>query len=448
MVSKPWSAELARIASVLCLSLVLGLAVDQVASYLLLGGAAYFVLHLHQLYRLERTVASGERVAPDSGWGVWNEVYRHLYHAQQRHRKRKRKFAKYLKQFHQSTAAMPDATVVLRANDEIEWFNDAAVRLLGLRSPRDVGQRIGNLWRHPALIGYLKGHDHSAEDAVEVPAPGRRDLRFSVRVVDYARNRRLLMARDVTRLSRLEAVRRDFVGNVSHELRTPLTVIRGYLEAMLDSEGETTGQWHRSLESMHQQAERMERMVSDLLLLSRLETSVEQLAPLEPVAVPAIISAVEDDARQMGADKHVVEFEVESMVWIQGDGEQLRSVFSNLVSNAIKYTPDGGRIEVRWFADEQGAFFEVQDSGIGIPARDIPRLTERFYRVDAARSRDNGGTGLGLAIVKHVLSRHGASLEILSKAGEGSVFRCRFPAERVIVRSRDPQDRVVLFSGH
>ncbi len=447
MVSNPWPAELARIAGVFSVSLVLGLAADQVLACLLLGATTYLFQHLRQLHQLEKRLKAGDRIAPSSGWGIWSEIYRHLYRRQQRHRKRKRKLARYLKQFHQSTGAMPDAVVVLRSNDEIEWFNGAAARLLGLRAPQDVGHRIGNLWRHPELVRYLKEHDHSAEDAVEVPGPSRTDMRFSVRVVDYARNRRLLMARDVSRLWRLEAMRRDFVGNVSHELRTPLTVITGYLETLLDMDEVHHSQWRRSLESMQQQAERMERLVSDLLLLSRLETSEQDPAPEEPVAIPAIIYAVEEDARQVSAEQHTVDVDVDSTLWLRGDGEQLRSVFSNLVNNAVKYTPDGGQIQIRWSAENEGATFVVEDTGVGIPANHLPRLTERFYRVDVGRSRERGGTGLGLAIVKHVLTRHGAELEIRSEVGRGSVFTARFPASRAVRRTFGTRDRVVSFLG-
>ncbi len=319
MVSGPWPAEFARIVGVLSVSLVLGLAAEQVLACLLLGVLAYLLQHLRQLYLLERRVRRGERIEPASGWGIWGEIYRHLYRQQQRHRKRKRKLGRYLKQFQQSTGAMTDAVIVLRSNDEIEWFNGAAARLLGLRAPQDVGQRIGNLWRHPDLVRYLKERDHGAEDAVEVPGPSRNDMRFSVRVVDYARSRRLLMARDVSRLWRLEAMRRDFVGNVSHELRTPLTVITGYLETLLDMDAVHHSHWRRSLESMQQQAERMERLVSDLLLISRLETSEQEPAPNEPVAAPAIIYAVEEDARQVSADQHTVEVDVDSSLWLRGE---------------------------------------------------------------------------------------------------------------------------------
>ena len=447
MWASPWSAESARFLGVCAVCLVLGLAADQMLAFLLLGVAGYLLQNLRQLYHLERRLKLGTRIEPAYGWGIWNEIYRHLYGRQQRHRKRKRKLSKYHRQFRQSMGAVPDAIVALHSNDEIEWFNGAAARLLDLRAPQDIGQRIGNLWRHPDLVGYLKEYEDSAEDAVEVPGPSRKDMRFSVRVVNYAKNRRLLMARDVSRLSRLEAVRRDFVGNVSHELRTPLTVITGYLETMLDANEIYPNQWRRSLESMQQQADRMERLVSDLLLLSRLETSAAEPAPNEAVAVPAIISAVEEDARQVSADQHTIEVEVDAAVWLRGDGEQLRSVFSNLVNNAVKYTPDGGSIRIRWSGGEDGALFEVADTGVGIPASHLPRLTERFYRVDVGRSRERGGTGLGLAIVKHVLARYGADLEIQSEVGEGSVFRVRFPASRVMRHVRHGEGRVVSFQA-
>jgi len=427
-----WLIEFACLLAVASLALLVGSGLGHPGPVLLVVTAGFLGWERYRLHRFESWIRHGARSSPPGVGGVWGTVYSHAYRQRQRHRKRKRKLAKYLRQVQESTAAMPDATVVLRESGEIDWFNDAAMQALGLRRPQDVGQRLAQLWRHPDLVEFLDNSDHSPDEAIEVPARARRDIRLSVRVIDYAKNRRLLMARDITRLSRLEEVRRDFVANVSHELRTPLTVISGYLEAMLDTEGQYPAQWRRSLLSMHQQAERMGRLINDLLLLSRLEISDTVPAAHEPVAVPAIIAAVHEDAEQASAGRHNLRVDANPGLWLRGDAEQLRSVVSNLVSNAVRYTPEGGQIQVRWYADAQAARLEVTDTGIGIPAQHIPRLTERFYRVDPGRARDGGGTGLGLAIVKHVLNRHGAALEIRSVVGEGSQFICAFPTERVV----------------
>ena len=438
----PWLSELGRVFAVVVLSVVLGVRIDHPYASLVVGVLGILTWHLYQLRQFEKWLRGGADTHPRDLSGVWGSVYRHVYHQRQRHRKRKRKLARYLKQFQESTAALPDAMVVLDDDGEIEWFNDAAGRVLGLETPQDIGQRLVKLWRHPALVMFLNDSDRSREDAIEVPAPAQRDIKLSVRVIDYGKNRTLLMARDITRLSRLEQVRREFVANVSHELRTPLTVILGYLEAMLDEAYGRSSRWHRSLQTMHHQAERMGRLISDLLFLSRLENSDHEPGRQEPVAVPALIAAVHEDAEQISAGRHTFDVDADPMVWLKGDREQLRSVCANLVDNAVKYTPDGGTIRIRWYADQQGAHLEVRDTGVGIPVQRIPRLTERFYRVDVGRSRESGGTGLGLAIVKHVLNRHGASLEIQSELGKGSSFSCRFPKERVL--EQEPREAEVI----
>ncbi len=250
-------------------------------------------------------------------------------------------------------------------------------------------------------------------------------------MVPYGKDQRLLIARDVTRMQRLERIRRDFVTNVSHELRTPLTVIRGYLES-LQNDPACRDACGRALATMGQQAQRMQHIVEDLLLLSRLETAHPQDDP-HPVAVPGLLRALLEDARLLARDKgHHITLECDEALHLRGNEKELYSAFSNLVFNAVKYTPEGGHIQLRWHQDGEGVKFQVQDDGIGIPPQAIPRLTERFYRVDVGRSRESGGTGLGLAIVKHVLKRHDARLAVKSEVGKGSTFTCIFPTERAV----------------
>ncbi len=434
MLGNPWYGELGRLAGVAFAGFLGGLYSGRYLAAMLLAVLAYLGWQLYHLYRLEHWLRVGKRRDPPAAWGLWGEVYHHFYRLQQRNRKRKRKLASYLKRFQQSTAAMPDGTVVLDADGRIEWLNGAAAKLLGLRSPQDVGQRIGNFLRQPAFLEFLA--ESGDDEPLELPAPKDPEIRLSLRLIRYGKSQHLLLVRDVTRVHRLEAMRRDFVANVSHELRTPLTVISGYLETMLDGVEEYPPAWGRSLQSMQDQAWRMRRLVDDLLLLSRLETA-EEPAPLEEVvAVPAMIAAVEEDARLRSAGRHAIIFEVDARVWLKGDAEQIRSVFSNLVHNAVQYTPEGESIAVRWYLDEAGAHFEVKDTGVGIAQHHISRLTERFYRVDVGRSRERGGTGLGLAIVKHGLNRHDGELRVQSRLGQGSTFVCDFPPERVVVRER------------
>jgi two-component system phosphate regulon sensor histidine kinase PhoR len=430
-VLNPWTGELGRVVFIAALLLVVGLAADRVALVLLIGSAGYLAWHVYHLYRLERWLRRGSGgTEPPQGTGIWGEVYHHFYTLQRRSRERERKLASMLDRFQEAAAAMPDATVVTKSTGEIEWFNSAAERLLGLHSPEDIGQQILNLVRRPAFATYLRQGNFS--EPLELPSPENESVMLQVRVVPYGRDQRLLVARDVTRLHRLEQMRRDFVANVSHELRTPLTVIAGFLETMRDAEDATLDeQWGSSLELMQNQATRMQRIVEDLLLLSRLEMDTAPEAR-DPVSVPSMLAAIREEAIRLSGDKgHAITLEADDRLWVLGNEQSLRSAFSNLVFNAVRYTPAGGNIGIRWYADRSGACLDVSDNGIGIPARHIPRLTERFYRVDVSRSRESGGTGLGLAIVKHVLNRHNARLEIESKPGEGSTFRCYFAGKAV-----------------
>ena len=427
----PWLGEFWRAIGLAFVLLLVGSLIGRPALVVLLGVLAYGLWHLVNLYRLERWLTEGKRFHPPEGYGIWDNIFQQIYRLQQRNRKRKRKLGNMLSRFQEATEAMPDGTVVLDSRGSIEWWNSAAEVLLGLHYPRDVGQRLANLVRHPVFADYLRRQDYS--QSVQFPSPADERHSLSVRVVPYGKNQSLVIIRDVSRLQKLEQMRRDFVANVSHELRTPLTVVMGYLETL---EGDPDGvqRWGRSIQAMREQTERMQRIVEDLLLLSRLETDV-QTESREPVRVPPMLEHLREEAVRLSGDQdHRITLEADEDLWLRGDESQLRSAFSNLVYNAVRYTPAGGAIHMRWLADDQGACFEVADTGIGIAPHHVPRLTERFYRVDVGRSRQSGGTGLGLAIVKHVLLRHDARLEIESVPGKGSTFRCEFPAERVIRR--------------
>ncbi len=405
-------------------ALLLGWLSGQVLFFLWLATTGYLIAHLLHVHRLEQWLRTGAGPPPRGGTGIWSEVFYQLQRMRQHHWRRKRTMTQYLQRFRELTAAMPDATVVLRTGGEIEWFNEAAGRMLGLRSPHDAGQRIVNLVRHPHFVDYLR--ERRFADPVEFPSPVNGDLVLSANVVPYGHEQLLLVARDVTRLHRLERTRRDFVANVSHELRTPLTVVRGFLEMLEDSRDDLSEEDLRSLHLMEEQARRMQRIVDDLLLLSRLETD-ERPPWRTRVAVPSLLEIITAEARALSAGKHTIQLEADPGLSLRGGEEELRSAFANLVINAVRYTPEGGTIHVRWYADAEAAYFQVSDTGVGIAPHHIPRLTERFYRVDVARSRQTGGTGLGLAIVKHVLERHEAHLQVESKVGQGSVFTCHFP---------------------
>ena len=435
----PWVREMWRVLVMFSALLVLGLLVGAVAWSLLLGLVIYLGWHLYNLYLLQRWLVEGKRFHPPESHGVWDDVFERIYRLQKRNRKRKRNLGRMLKRFQTATSALPDATIVLGPNRDIEWWNASAREILQLRSPRDVGQRIDNLLRHPRFIAYL--HEGDFGHSVVIPSPNDYNRSLAVRVVPYGENRQLVVARDITRLERLEQARRDFIANVSHELRSPLTVISGYLETLLEEQGEHPV-WGKSLHSMSHQTERMGDIVEDLLALSRLETGQPNDDP-EVVDVPGMVAQILEEAARLGGERqHRLIREVDARLGLRGNEQELRSAFSNLVFNAVRYTPDQGVITVRWRTTDAGPCFEVEDTGIGIAAHHIPRLTERFYRVDAGRSRGSGGTGLGLAIVKHVLLRHEAQLDIESTPGKGSVFRCQFAGERSIALPEPRQSDV------
>ena len=423
--SKPWVAEFWRYLLLMAVSLFVGSLIGSVAVGLFIGSTAYLGWNLYNLHRLDRWLERGRKLQPPDAPGLWGEVFHHLYQLQKRNRSRKRKLKAYLKRFRESTAVTPDATVVLGGQGEILWWNEAATRLLGLQAPHDVGQRLINLIRIPRFTEFYSRGDY--EHALDFPSPLDPSLQLSVRVVPYGKNQRLVVARDVTRLHRLEEMRRDFVANVSHELRTPLTVIHGFLETMQEADDEWSKRWVRSLTLMRQQSQRMEQIVEDLLMLSRLETE-ERPAHVSRVDVAALAEEIAGEARALSGERaQRITVEADDGLVLEGSTKELRSAFSNLVFNAVQYTPEKRSIALRWFATEEALMFQVEDEGEGIAPQHIPRLTERFYRVDVGRSRERGGTGLGLAIVKHVLTRHGGQLDIESVVGQGSTFTCRFP---------------------
>jgi two-component system phosphate regulon sensor histidine kinase PhoR len=433
--SNPWIEELWRTLAIAAISLLVGWLLDAVALCLLLGLGVYAGWHMRQVYRLERWLRHGKRFHPPEAQGIWEEIFQYIYRLQQRNRKRKRKLGSMLNRFQQATAALPDATVVLSDGEHIEWWNDAAADLLGLIYPRDVGQHVGNLIRNPVFVTYLNSGNY--ETPIQISAPAKQHIALSVRLISYGSGQRLLVARDITRIQQLERMRRDFVANVSHELRTPLTVVSGYLETLLEEDHEPALRWRKTLTSMHEQSRRMQGIVEDLLMLSRLETQA-QSEQLTPIDIPVLLAQVSDDAQRLSGDQaHHITLEVDPGLWLLGSESELRSLFSNLAFNAVRYTPAGGQIQIRWYADAQGAHFAIKDSGIGIAAQHLPRLTERFYRVDVGRSRGTGGTGLGLAIVKHVLLRHDGQLQVESQLGQGSTFRCDFAPNR-LYRQAEP----------
>lgn len=424
-----WRQELVRVIVVTTLALLVGAAFGHAMVGVCISLALFLGLYLRHLARLSAWLQRPKGLNLPEAGGVWGEVFDRLIDLQRRNRRKKKRLAGMLAEYQASTAALPDGAVVLGAYGEIAWFNQAAQVLLGLRGAADVGLRIPNLIRNPVFTDYFVRGDYS--DPVEVLSPLNPRNTLSLRIIPYGNNQRLLIVRDISEFKRLETARRDFVANASHELRTPLTVLRGYLD-MMEPElqrQEALALWRGPIAEMKAQAARMESLVRDMLRLARLEADTP--ARSEVLDVPAMLRRVVEDARALSHNEHRIEAEIDPDLRLLGDENDLQSVFTNLVSNAVRYTRKGGEIRIVWRAETEGAQFSVKDTGIGIAEKDIPRLTERFYRVDVGRSRASGGTGLGLSIVKHALDRHEASLEIRSELGKGSIFICHFPASRL-----------------
>ncbi|WP_428605305.1 phosphate regulon sensor histidine kinase PhoR [Sedimenticola sp.] len=424
-----WRSELVGVGFIALLLIPLGLGTGYLIPILWAGLTLYLGWHLYQLYRFTRWISKPKSHPRPHPFGIWRPLMLRVDELSGRGQKRKRKLSRMLSGFLESTGALPDATVVLNDEGRLDWWNSVAADFLGLDRKRHKGALIDDLISDPVFLSYLHAGHYSRP--LQMPAPVNANISLEVRIVPYGKGKRLLQARDITRLHQLEIVRRDFVANVSHEIRTPLTVVHGYVESMLESSETFLGPWKRILGQMQVQTLRMQRIVEDLLLLSRLETRRSSEGE-GVVGVNALLRGIVDGARQLSGDKqHRITLDADERLRLVGNGHELESAFANLVYNAVRYTPAGGDIRIRWWLSGGGPCFSVTDSGIGIAPEHIPRLTERFYRVDVGRSRESGGTGLGLAIVKHVLSRHDGTLRVESEPGKGSVFTCRFPHARV-----------------
>ena len=328
-------------------------------------------------------------------------------------------------EFQSLTGALSDATLVIDANDDITWCNDAAVAMLGLRIPEDLGQAITNLIRSPGFADWLSSGDR-ANSRLDMPSPRNDNRWWHVTAVPFQQDQWLIVLRDITEIHNVERIRRDFVANISHELRTPVTVLLGYLELLQDHPAKEVAS---VVARMHLQAAQMKALLDDLLELSRLQCDEIQ-GEEQLVNVPAMLEQLKEQGEEISNGSHSINFVTDPTLYLRGVAADLESAFRNLIINAIRYTPAGGTITVTWEGAEDGPHFAVKDTGIGIPARDLPRITERFYRVGSGRGRQSGGTGLGLAIVKHVMNAHKAKLVIRSELGEGSEFVCIFPPER------------------
>jgi two-component system phosphate regulon sensor histidine kinase PhoR len=422
-----WTFALVRLAGILLAGVVIGLLVEPVWLWVLAAACCYLGWQLSNLYRLERWLRLRSQIDPPNLGGIWGDVIGQVVRLHRRKQFHKQRLVQLYRELRRSTAALPDGVIILSTQNEIVWFNRQAARLLGLKRPVDVGLRIDNLIRAPEFVHYLHADDFAVPLVIRPPVQS--ELYLSLQLVPYGVGQSLLLVRDVTRQMRLEATRKDFVANASHELRTPLTVIAGYLDTLADDPS-IDPIWAGPIRDMRAQAQRMNTIIADLLELSRLEATDGE-APREPVDVPRMLERLKRDALARDDRPRLISLDLESDAGLHGSAQEIESAFTNLLVNGIKYTPAEGAVRMRWWSDDDGAHFAVIDSGIGIPSEHIPRLTERFYRIDPGRSRDRGGSGLGLAIVKHAVQRHGGWLDVESTEGKGSTFTCHFPPQRI-----------------
>lgn len=425
-----WWRPLLMVAGLGALALILSAASSPGSGWALFaaGLIIYLTYHLRQLGKLDRWLAAaGQR--PMVGDGLWGDV---LYRLEKRLRAGQgdqQKAEAELERMLEATRNLPDGIVILDADNRILWLNKATERLLGLSIPRDVGQFLPYLLRLGRFTQWLQEEDFARSLHLESPLQPQKTL--ELQLVPLPNGQKMLLARDISELARVEAMRRDFVANVSHELRTPITVIVGFLEAFDDMETPDPREFRKHIPLMREQTDRIRRLVDDLLTLARLETEPETQE--EAVDMATLTHRLMDEARTMSQGRHDIDMVLESRQRLLANPQELYSALANLVSNAVRYTPAGGRITLKWHIGPRGSgLFSVTDTGEGIEAQHIERLTERFYRVDRGRSRATGGTGLGLAIVKHILQRHQARLRIESTVGKGSAFTAAFPPERLV----------------
>ena len=413
-----------RVLLIALAALLVGWLLGYPLAALMVVTASLLAWHMLHLDRLQNWLRSPDDELPQ-GRGAWADVFDGLSTIETRYRRRLDRGQAMIGEFTSLTDAFPDATLVIDRNGVITWFNRAAQGLLGLREPNDLGQQVTNLIRDPAFANWLAVQGE-VRSPLEMASPRGDDRWLTANAVAFRGDQRLIVLRDTTEVHRLERIRRDFVANISHELRTPLTVIQGYLELLDEHPSSDVAE---AVRKMLGQTSQMQALLDDLLELSRVQ-SCEPKEGEEVVNVPALLMQLKEQAEELSRGSHQFAFDVDHGLQLIGHAPDLESAFTNLIGNAIKYTPENGRIAISWTETPDGPRFRVADTGVGIPKRDLPRLTERFYRVGSDRGRKTGGTGLGLAIVKHVMNAHKARMLIESELGEGSVFTCEFPAER------------------
>ena len=426
-----WPRELLKLFLLALLALIIGAAEGVVPALVFVGLMLLIgnLFHLRNLSHLTRWLSRADSGSVPDASGSWEGLSAALYRLVKGTKKSRDQLNQALERFQEAAIAMPDGFVILDQGDNIEWCNPAAEQHFGLSLEKDRGTDISYLVRHPEFSQYLSQQETSEPLVMHLARSP--NLAIAIQSVPYGDKQKLIISRDITHWEKAEGARRDFVANVSHELRTPITVVSGFLETLADMEKIDPAMLRRSIELMRGESTRMHRLVEDLLTLSQLENG-PPLVDDEIIDMAGFVHSLQREAEQLSNGKHQISVDIASHAKLRGSQHEIHSAFSNLITNAIRYTPAGGSVQLNWSNDANSATFAVRDTGVGIAAQHIPRLTERFYRVDRSRSRESGGTGLGLAIVKHILNRHQAKLDISSIPGQGSRFAAVFPAHRVV----------------
>jgi two-component system phosphate regulon sensor histidine kinase PhoR len=424
-----WLKSIFRVVIFIMFTTWLGYYFDYLTLGIVTGGVILLLWQYWRLYRLNFWLWHSKKISPPNTRGVWANIYEGIYATKLNNRNKRKSLGDIIRRFREGTEALPDAALVIDEMGKITWCNRLARIELDIRWPDDTGANIESFIQAPSFADFL--HDQRFELPIELTSPINPSKVLEIRIVPYAEEQLMLLLRDVTRITQIENMRKDFVANVSHELKTPLTVINGYLEMIPDDGDMPQPMMQKALSEMRSQSSRMQSLIEDLLVLSRIEASAER-AFEKLVNVPQMLWQIQAEAEALNRDKqHKIFFDISPILYVYGIETELRSAFSNLIFNAINYTPNNGVIQVTWGFEGQQAKFCVKDNGDGISSEHIERLTERFYRVDKARSRTTGGSGLGLSIVKHVLSHHNSKLVIESKVGKGAEFSCRFSPELI-----------------
>ncbi|WP_331344075.1 phosphate regulon sensor histidine kinase PhoR [Cellvibrio sp. UBA7661] len=422
---KGFSAELQRILIILAICSLIGFFSDNYSLWMLIGCSIYIIWMLWQIRRLNQWLVRQDSQNPPEASGIWGQIFDNIYQLQRDQRLEKENLQAVIKRIQEISSSLKDGLIILDARGHLDFWNPAAHRMLALNT-KDQGQSVINFIRHPKFVAYFE--EGKYEEPLELPSPRFASKHLQFQITPFGKNERLIVVRDITQVHNLEKMRQDFVANVSHELRTPLTVINGYVETLADNN--TIPSWNKPLQQMLQQAKRMSLLINDLLVLSKLETT-EAGHNHKPINIEQLLTIIKSEAEVLSKEKNqqltLICNNTTKPLLLPGNEKELHSAFSNLVINAIKYTPIDGKVSMLLWQDQKNVYVSVSDNGSGIEAQHIPRLTERFYRVDASRNSGTGGTGLGLAIVKHVLMRHEAELKITSEPGKGSVFMCVFP---------------------